>query len=86
MALPPRIATLYFQGFASIRVHSWFFLCSLSDLPGAVGLEGRDYSVKEDPVSYAFVDFDSDPDPDPDPDESLPSRERSPRFSENAGC
>jgi hypothetical protein len=60
VALPPSIATLYFQGFASIRVHSRFFLGSWSDLPGAVGLGGRGYPVKEDSAPYAFAEFDSD--------------------------
>ncbi len=64
VALPSSIATFYLQGFASIRVHSRFFLCSLSDLPNAVGLGGRSYSVKEDSAPYAFAEFDSDPDPD----------------------
>ncbi len=61
LALPPSLATLYFQGFVSIRVHSRFFLCSLSDLPNAVGLGGRGYSVKEDSAPYAFAEFDPDP-------------------------
>ncbi len=77
-----------------ISVHSCPFVVFslfLVDLPSAVGLGGRGYSVKEDSAPYAFAGFnsdsDSDSDPDPDPDEaSTRCLERLPRFSENVGC